>query len=127
MNREPPSATRTDTLFPYTTLFRSIEAVGAGEHEVVGLRPELGDDLHLGRAREQLDRRLADPQEQPGVGVGPLAVGAPVGGGVPHLDTRGTSPRPQAPEAWQHLAAGRVRHARHGGTEAGPPYRDPGH
>src|SRR3546814_2750790 len=31
MIRRPPRSTRTDTLFPYTTLFRS--------HEVAGLRP----------------------------------------------------------------------------------------
>src|SRR3546814_3313175 len=28
MIRQPPRSTRTDTLFPYTTLFRSVEAVG---------------------------------------------------------------------------------------------------
>src|SRR3546814_18554036 len=28
MRRRPPSSTRTDTLFPYTTLFRSLEAGG---------------------------------------------------------------------------------------------------
>src|SRR3546814_12280428 len=28
MIRRPPSSTRTDTLFPYTTLFRSIAALG---------------------------------------------------------------------------------------------------
>src|SRR3546814_8258039 len=45
MIRRPPRSTRTDTLFPYTTLFRSglygdfvvhmakIEEVGAGDHE----------------------------------------------------------------------------------------------
>src|SRR3546814_7354711 len=27
MNRRPPRSTRTDTLFPYTTLFRSVERV----------------------------------------------------------------------------------------------------
>src|SRR3546814_16618100 len=29
MNRRPPRSTRTDTLFPYTTLFRSEEAIPA--------------------------------------------------------------------------------------------------
>src|SRR3546814_7075606 len=32
MIRRPPRSTRTDTLFPYTTLFRSRDAIGA-EHE----------------------------------------------------------------------------------------------
>src|SRR3546814_1361477 len=45
MIRRPPRSTRTDTLFPYTTLFRS-------QHDRVGRRP-IGDDLygrHLGHA-----------------------------------------------------------------------------
>src|SRR3546814_16213009 len=31
MIRQPPGSTRTDTLFPYTTLFRSGESSGSGE------------------------------------------------------------------------------------------------
>src|SRR3546814_3543459 len=31
MIRRPPGSTRTDTLFPYTTLFRSIEGPGFGD------------------------------------------------------------------------------------------------
>src|SRR3546814_17810846 len=31
MTRRPPRATRTDTLFPYTTLFRSVHAVVTGD------------------------------------------------------------------------------------------------
>src|SRR3546814_1461633 len=31
MIRRPPRSTRTDTLFPYTTLFRSLEAAGGKE------------------------------------------------------------------------------------------------
>src|SRR3546814_18496332 len=30
MIRRPPRSTRTDTLFPYTTLFRSVKEAGAG-------------------------------------------------------------------------------------------------
>src|SRR3546814_11304525 len=30
MIRRPPRSTRTDTLFPYTTLFRSLELIAAG-------------------------------------------------------------------------------------------------
>src|SRR3546814_19941283 len=33
MIRRPPRSTRTDTLFPYTTLFRSIDIVNDGEIE----------------------------------------------------------------------------------------------
>src|SRR3546814_20115697 len=36
MIRRPPRSTRTDTLFPYTTLFRSIGIVGAGKTPIVG-------------------------------------------------------------------------------------------
>src|SRR3546814_19460152 len=32
MIRRPPRSTRTDTLFPYTTLFRSLPWLGAGPH-----------------------------------------------------------------------------------------------
>src|SRR3546814_11911456 len=38
MIRRPPRSTRTDTLFPYTTLFRSLESVGyryRGGHQAV--------------------------------------------------------------------------------------------
>src|SRR3546814_18533450 len=35
MIRRPPRSTRTDTLFPYTTLFRSIKRVKRWEHEGV--------------------------------------------------------------------------------------------
>src|SRR3546814_15947690 len=34
MIRRPPRSTRTDTLFPYTTLFRSAALVGRGAEEI---------------------------------------------------------------------------------------------
>src|SRR3546814_2422583 len=36
MIRRPPRSTRTDTLFPYTTLFRSLRAVDLGGHATLG-------------------------------------------------------------------------------------------
>src|SRR3546814_16561409 len=36
MSRRPPRATRTDTLFPYTTLFRSIRKVAIKGLQLVG-------------------------------------------------------------------------------------------
>src|SRR3546814_306337 len=36
MIRRPPRSTRTDTLFPYTTLFRSRHMIGAFVDEIVG-------------------------------------------------------------------------------------------
>src|SRR3546814_2977860 len=35
MNRRPPRSTRTDTLFPYTTLFRSIDDIVAPRHAII--------------------------------------------------------------------------------------------
>src|SRR3546814_8646389 len=36
MIRRPPRSTRTDTLFPYTTLFRSLVVLGAGVQQFSG-------------------------------------------------------------------------------------------
>src|SRR3546814_1277197 len=36
MIRRPPRSTRTDTLFPYTTLFRSLKILGVPHHIVLG-------------------------------------------------------------------------------------------
>src|SRR3546814_1887623 len=79
MIRRPPRSTRTDTLFPYTTLFRSAAAVGAGAHgdhparlrhlvvdlaqrgrHLVGQRA--GDDHHVGlpRARPEHDAEAVE-------------------------------------------------------------------
>src|SRR3546814_10264845 len=50
MIRRPPRSTRTDTLFPYTPLFRSAEldparlAVGDGQQLGVDLESELGEE-----------------------------------------------------------------------------------
>src|SRR3546814_9059110 len=57
MIRRPPRSTRTDTLFPYTTLFRSIERVVG--HDLVdqppverlGRRNPFTEHHHLGGAR----------------------------------------------------------------------------
>src|SRR3546814_11867794 len=45
MLRRPPRSTRTDTLFPYTTLFRSIDRLvtqGKGLFKIVGFMNGLG-------------------------------------------------------------------------------------
>src|SRR3546814_9200472 len=72
MIRRPPRSTRTDTLFPYTTLFRSDRARGAGndvvEH-IGGPTPESADilgriDDRIGRAvgqARQIEARIEDP------------------------------------------------------------------
>src|SRR3546814_2001223 len=45
MIRRPPRSTRTDTLFPYTTLFRSIDAVDVGRDRPVAVEVGRGDLL----------------------------------------------------------------------------------
>src|SRR3546814_11146468 len=71
MNRRPPRSTRTDTLFPYTSLFRSFGEAG-GEHRVVedafqpvailrlaGERRQIARQLHVGESDERrLEMRL---------------------------------------------------------------------
>src|SRR3546814_529796 len=57
MIRRPPRSTRTDTLCPSTTLFRSISSILAGSPVGAGIRPE-GDaamtrPIHLGHSRER--------------------------------------------------------------------------
>src|SRR3546814_3164451 len=64
MRRRPPRSTRTDTLFPYTTLFRS-EAEGGG-----GVAPQQGSDVlggALGEVGGGADREAHHvvAQEQP--------------------------------------------------------------
>src|SRR3546814_9572037 len=56
MIRRPPSTTRTDTLFPYTTLFRSPAA--GGDLEVLaagGPLDEAGDAVALARGDQRAD------------------------------------------------------------------------
>src|SRR3546814_13681577 len=57
MRRRPPRSTRTDTLFPYTTLFRSLMVLGIG-------RPKLPKALSYEESRELAhngsDRARAD-------------------------------------------------------------------
>src|SRR3546814_8784292 len=74
MIRRPPRSTRTDTLFPYTTLFRSVDAgVGSGDHDVISA---LRLERHVVTERPQQFRRPSarakhDPLRpyRPGVGA----------------------------------------------------------
>src|SRR3546814_5162900 len=61
MIRRPPRSTRTDTLFPYTTLFRSVRRARAGRRDL-RQRPakRQGDAQVLDRAVAQ--RRAAHPR-----------------------------------------------------------------
>src|SRR3546814_13235371 len=46
MIRRPPRSTRTDTLFPYTTLFRSARARMGWDAETVDVVSVVGRDVH---------------------------------------------------------------------------------
>src|SRR3546814_12699444 len=78
MIRRPPRSTRTDTLFPYTTLFRSrvgcLADFGAG-HRLI----DTGHSFHSRRPVARLDRIFASPDLEPveaGVHLSPLAARA---------------------------------------------------
>src|SRR3546814_12071373 len=96
MIRRPPRATRTDTLFPYTTLFRSLEEVL--EDVGVGLVAlQVGDEVELAAeqvlvAAPEVDVRVADVAAQHGLLDGEVdGAGldrAQRGGDVPDLVTR---------------------------------------
>src|SRR3546814_16364091 len=64
MIRRPPRSTRTDTLFPYTTLFLSPDPPEAGLHQGLGRRPDeragAGSAVQIPRQRPgpRRDRRL---------------------------------------------------------------------
>src|SRR3546814_2333676 len=61
MIRRPPRSTRTDTLFPYTTLFRSLRLDRVGQE---GLhRPDLGGRIHAQLARQR-DRQARYRSEE---------------------------------------------------------------
>src|SRR3546814_10285114 len=70
MNRRPPRSTRTDTLFPYTTLFRSPAGLrrrrmdGAETDELPRARPDLspGDQVVPRPALAPLRKWLLPPQ-----------------------------------------------------------------
>src|SRR3546814_17654963 len=79
MIRRPPRSTRTDTLFPYTTLFRSQERVTGGGvllHVVVhpellqgGLQPICRATQHQVLAAEAAHDRARAPEGISGVGA----------------------------------------------------------
>src|SRR3546814_2604537 len=85
MQRPPPRSTRTDTLFPYTTLFRSRHADVDAAH---GGDDPVGDLVALGDAAEDVDEDrlhvgvVVDDLERAGhhVGVGAAADVEEVGG-----------------------------------------------
>src|SRR3546814_18161254 len=59
MRRRPPISTRTDTLFPYTTLFRSVQLqdlIGVVEFAIAGIRLQKRAVIDPALGREEIDR-----------------------------------------------------------------------
>src|SRR3546814_9023351 len=70
MNRRPPISTRTDTLFPDTTLFRSVHGIERIADVVVvvalddvGRRADAAVDIDGGAAAKVIPDRLADAEQ----------------------------------------------------------------
>src|SRR3546814_16430818 len=65
MIRRPPRSTRTDTLFPYTTLFRSIgdalRVDGFADHVAVRRRRRFGGRPAFGKSQRQREQQLFHP------------------------------------------------------------------
>src|SRR3546814_11232939 len=72
MIRRPPRSTRTDTLFPYTTLFRSVLMLGAGDDA------ELIEDTVIALILVAFGAAAAD-EGGSGVGIGRVIVAVDVG------------------------------------------------
>src|SRR3546814_17958513 len=64
MLRRPPSATRTDTLFPYTTLFRSVLRIDDGKVNVVS--HQVVELLHAGLDQATAEARAVAIIGRPG-------------------------------------------------------------
>src|SRR3546814_16883214 len=92
MIRRPPRATRTDTLFPYTTLFRSVRLAGEREQRCTRTGKAKPEACQLAHSRRQRTDAAGDGTE------GPL-----------HHVERGGGGAERSLEA-RHLAAGARRH-----------------
>src|SRR3546814_1899724 len=91
MIRPPPRSTRTDTLFPYTTLFRSpCDRAPAGRHP--GRRPD-------GQADEETQAAAQGPDRAAGVGPDPGRAGVEDASLDPGFIRSQASPPPDGPDA----------------------------
>src|SRR3546814_9899907 len=75
MIRRPPRSTRTDTLFPYTTLFRSLALERDIFADVQLATPEIGRAHRLHQRIEQEGPALARHRECADIDVGRLVLG----------------------------------------------------
>src|SRR3546814_13484266 len=125
MIRRPPRSTRTDTLFPYTTLFRSlvhevealvdvVERQGVGDEVVdvdLALHVPVGDLGHVGApARAAEGGALPDPSgdELAGTG-GDLLAGDGAADDARQAPALAAAPTPLAQLRPSHLTGQRVR------------------
>src|SRR3546814_8246995 len=69
MIRRPPRSTRTDTLFPYTTLFRSFVDVALNEGKSLGELAELVGSNASTVSRHLLDLGERNRRMEPGYGL----------------------------------------------------------
>src|SRR3546814_1544355 len=75
-NRRPPRSTRTDTLFPYTTLFRSDVIAECGEAGIRCATIFTADFAEIGEEGRRLQERLIATAKAAGVRlVGPNSMG----------------------------------------------------
>src|SRR3546814_19807454 len=94
MIRRPPRSTRTDTLFPYTTLFRSLaDAAHAGEDEAMRQAAAVdgvGQGAHQGFLAHQVREggRPVLARQHAVEAVAREAVGFSLAGGVAHAGDR---------------------------------------
>src|SRR3546814_7502605 len=103
MIRRPPRSTRTDTLFPYTTLFRSEHALRASYHRTETLSPwfrdcPLGELVGPKLLAVRLERFAADLARNPAVPCfvaqpdrHPFVVEIPLGGELEGVSDEHTS------------------------------------
>src|SRR3546814_15603728 len=75
MIRRPPRSTRTDTLFPYTTLFRSLDRRVRLRTFEIAIFIEPASDV-LRRIARQVERRRRGGTADGGIEVRPVIVGA---------------------------------------------------
>src|SRR3546814_16889087 len=97
MIRRPPRSTRTDTLFPYTTLFRSTEGLDTNHRaNHVAIDVDIAGLDHLGRERDG----IIEPRMQP--------EGEAIAGRVDRADERCKPPGPKTQDVKhgsKHLAS----------------------
>src|SRR3546814_17585629 len=86
MIRRPPRSTRTDTLFPYTTLFRSVQ-------QLAGLRVAMRVVAEIDLAETGVDaigRRVGERTVQPRAGLGAGGIALRRAGDVERPDRKST-------------------------------------